>query len=123
MTYQASNQIKQLKQWQRWTYLLLLLTISHGAHFLEAANSLAFGRTFECDFNPASTNNLPLFQLKTENAEESQIAGVVLLPEFLPGIEGLALRSREPVDGMVFDLFSECNPATSKRKHAFLVQA
>ncbi len=107
MTYQASNQIKQLKQWQRWTYLLLLSTISYGTHFLEAAHSLAFGRTFECDFNPGSTNNLPLFQLKTENAEESQTAGAVLLPEFLPGIEGLALRSREPADGMIFDLFSD----------------
>ncbi|MBT7536115.1 MAG: hypothetical protein HN610_11175, partial [Verrucomicrobia bacterium] len=106
MTYQASNQIKQLKQWQRWTYLLLVLTISHGPHFLEAANSLTFGRTFECDFNPGSTNNLPLFQLETENAEGSQIAGVVLLPEFLPGIEGLALRSREPADGIIFDLSS-----------------
>ena len=107
MTYQASNQIKQLRQWQRWTNLLLLITISYGAHVLEAANSLNFGRTFECDFNSVSTNNLPLFQLETENAEESQITEVVLFPEFLPGIEGLALRSREPVDGMIFDLFSD----------------
>ena len=95
------------RQWR--ACLLAVSFLFGGGSHLEAA-SRPLGRTFEFDFNRGPMKSRLFPQTKVTEGEEPQNTGMVLSPDFSPGMEGLALRSREPADGMILDLSSDDGP-------------